>query len=92
MARAWHHVTCSYDATARSVTLYVNGMSVATQTNVTYSAVSHTVIGQSILNTKGFSGYVDDIMLYNAPLTHAHITQLYNATSPEQRVATLTQW
>lgn len=90
MARAWHHVTCNYDTSARSMTLFVNGISIATQTNVTYSAVSHTVIGQSILNTKGFSGYVDDLMFYNAPLTLAHITQLYNATSPEQRIATLT--
>ncbi|MEY2845526.1 MAG: hypothetical protein RL076_1072 [Chloroflexota bacterium] len=90
MARAWQHVACSYDTTARSFTLYVNSVAVATRTSVTYSASSHTVVGQSILDTKGFNGYVDDLFFYNAPLTPALITQLYNATSPEYRVATLT--
>ena len=85
--RQWCLLTATVDATARLLTLYLNGQQVA-QTNMRRGlnlGTSSLLIGKSredvmrdgfLLNT--FNGIIDDIALYDRVLTAAEIQSLAN--------------
>lgn len=75
---AWHHVAATKSAGA--VHLYIDGVDVTgTVTNQTMANNSDPLaIGQST-GTAYLKGSVDEVALYNAPLTAAQIAQHYKA-------------
>lgn len=85
--RQWCHVAATVDATARQLTLYLNGEQVA-QTNMRRGlnlGTSSMMIGKSredvtldgfLLNT--FNGIIDDVALYDRVLSADEIHELAN--------------
>lgn len=75
-----HHVVGTYDSATGTAKLYVDGTQVGTVTGTTGAAVSTTdpfVIGQKpdgVLNTNGFNGVIDEVVVYNYVLTPTQVS------------------
>ena len=80
----WSHLAAVFDDTANTYTLYLNGVAVATQCETT-APVPHTqalVFGQSGCSSCGFErwrGLLDEIRIYNRPLSAAEVQADMNA-------------
>lgn len=77
-----YHVVYSYDATANSMTLYVNGAQVATVGGVTLTSGTTEILRiGSISGTadERWAGTLDEAALYTAPLSAARVLAHYNA-------------
>ncbi len=77
-----YHVVYSYDATANSMTLYVNGAQVATVGGVTLTSGTTEILRiGSISGTadERWAGTLDEAALYTAPLSGARVLAHYNA-------------
>jgi hypothetical protein len=79
---AWHHCVVTR-TTAKLLTLYVDGASVATGTdtmtgaltpNLTNSAVGYEITAGG----RGIVGSLDDFQIYNRALTSTEVTSIYN--------------
>jgi len=92
----WQQFACSYDASQSpaKIVFYVNGQFVDSKTVVAPIApiTGPVEIGYNSLNPmmgdSKFNGYVDDVMIYNSAVSANTIMQIYNATSPDQLLAT----
>lgn len=88
----WHHVAFSYDATAKTATLYRDGVQFDKKTNETIAfdgKASQLVVGGfqeavNIVDTyannswmSGWPGMLDNIRLYNKALSAAEVSSLY---------------
>ena len=71
---AWHHVAATYDGAQLS--LYVDGVQVATKSIVLNTTGNDFAIGQSISQPgrEPFAGSLADIRIYNRVLTAAELT------------------
>lgn len=78
----WYHLVGVMDGATDTLTLYVNGSSVGTNTfagTMTYST-PHLQIGNTrFLGT--FDGLIDEVGIWNVALTGADVTALYNSGS-----------
>jgi hypothetical protein len=92
----WLHIVCSYDNAAQRKTIFINGSSYASITNVT--ALPQTVqpyplrIGAGASEgppTFFFNGLIDDVQFYGRPLVTADATNLYNRGSGNVEAAGL---
>ncbi len=77
---AWTHISLIY--TASSMELYLNGSSVWTAGAPGADAGSNITIGHADWPTNGvgtrhFSGYIDDVRVYNRALSSADVFELY---------------
>jgi alpha-L-arabinofuranosidase len=79
-ANAWYHLAGVYDAEAKTIALYVNG---ALQQTVPYNsawrATGKTAIGRGLYKqgkVDFFIGYIDDVRIYDTPLTADQIHAL----------------
>lgn len=76
----WYHVAGVYDATAQTISLYVNGTLQQTVSFTTpWQATGHTEIGRGFYNAGAAdytNGSVDDARLYNSALSAAAIATL----------------
>ncbi|MDF8264883.1 LamG-like jellyroll fold domain-containing protein [Luteipulveratus flavus] len=76
----WYHLTGVRDATAGTLSLYVDGQKVATQQACTAPASSgHTVIGRGQYGGQKVDylrGATDDVRLFDRALTDAEVAQL----------------
>lgn len=86
----WHLYVCVFDKAAGRL-----GLSVDAQTpqlvTATYSDSGAVLVGRAPEPNTGFRGYVDDLVIYGMPLSHAAIGQLYNSTNPVSLVLTATR-
>jgi hypothetical protein len=86
----WHLYVCVFDKAAGRL-----GLSVDAQTpqliTATYSDSGAVLVGRAPEPNSGFRGYVDDVIIYGMPLSHAAIGQLYNSTNPVSLVLTATR-
>ena len=86
----WEHYVGTYSN--GSMTLYKNGVQVATQTNsytTATSAANPLYIGRGLSTTAGFfKGDIDDIGLWNRVLTAAEINNLLTSTLHTSEVST----
>jgi len=76
---SWVYLTAVWDATAKIMSVYANGTSIASSTTTfsdltTYSG-STFMIGEDF-NDNNFKGTMDDVRIYNRALTPAEVTQL----------------
>ena len=82
---SWYHAVGTYNKTTGQQRLYVNGELVNTVTHPAGNTVvpltfySDMRIGHSRVNVGYFNGAIDDVRLYNLPLTDQEIHTLYNA-------------
>jgi hypothetical protein len=77
----WNHIVCNYNATTGVMTLYKNGVASATKTitpNETLSTGTTPVfaIGARNGGSLAMNGEVDEMMIYNKPLSQSEITTL----------------
>jgi hypothetical protein len=80
----WHHVAYSFDSSAQSQTLYLDGSVVASGTaNLQIGYDSHPVLigvdfdhGSIVIP---FDGRIDEVSIYNRALTGTEIAAIYNA-------------
>jgi hypothetical protein len=82
----WHHVAATYNKTTGAQTLYVDGVAVSTSkhtagnTIVPYSGT--TALGYSPATGWGeFNGQIDDVKLFNRPLTPSEADEEYRRGS-----------
>lgn len=85
-ASRWYLVTVAHDATADTVTFYVDGVQIGQSTTATYTLASSTSnlnLGRRTSGNNYFDGYMDDVRIYNRALSTADVLALYNATYSE---------
>ncbi len=79
----WLHLVGVYNASAQTITMYVNGKSDnGTLTGTVPTSIPSTVgmnfnIGTAANGTAPFSGLIDDVRIYNRTLTAAEVKSLY---------------
>jgi RHS repeat-associated protein len=79
----WTHVAVTYDRTSGQANMYINGALLDTQnvgTNL-LSTAGDFYLGQVPGSSGYFSGQLDEISLFNRPLTSAEIQSIFNAGS-----------
>ncbi len=77
----WHLFAVAYDDKAKQIVGWRDGEQIAT---IDLSGVDTEPLRQEGLTEihtgEGFVGYLDDLRIYNKPLTDAEISQIYNET------------
>ncbi|XLE02099.1 LamG domain-containing protein [Streptomyces sp. 184] len=90
-AGTWAHLVGVHDTTANTLTLYINGKKAGSTTLVDafYAAGSMYVGAVSVNNTlkSHFPGTIDDIRLFDRPISPAEVQQLY-----KQRPLVKSRW
>jgi hypothetical protein len=85
MTNAWQHYVLSYDATAQQLTAYRDGTQILSLTGVNaagYNATWH-IGGNPSTGGTSFDGLMDDVQVYNDPLTLAQVQFLFNNPGAE---------
>jgi hypothetical protein len=87
--RNWHHVTFSWNINGGSRTMAVEFDGVETSNNsaiISASIVGNTYnaidVGRAGGGSQNFTGLIDDVRVYNRPLSTAEAKQLYNMGAP----------
>lgn len=81
----WYHVTATYKASTGTVTFYINGSSIGTHVDATYTAIKDITTGGFAIgaryNDEGYTtdGIIDELGIWSKELTSAEVTQLYNS-------------
>jgi hypothetical protein len=73
----WVFVAASFSESTNVATLYVNGTSYTTDTAMSIDTGMDLIIGGGADEGDSFTGLVDDIFLYNSPLTTTHLDVLW---------------
>jgi hypothetical protein len=74
----WYHLVATYNATTGISTIYINGVNITNGTPGTVTAGLVSVIGNDT-STDWFNGVIDEVAIYNFPLTDAQVLRHYNA-------------
>tara|TARA_Y100001938_G_scaffold143424_1_gene216166 strand:- start:498 stop:1241 length:744 start_codon:yes stop_codon:yes gene_type:complete len=83
----WHHVVSTWSTTTNKLTLYLDGTIVEAKPNSgpldEFSGDISTIdVGQNTSGSSYFDGYVDELSVWNAALTGAQISTIYNNGVP----------
>ena len=93
-AGEWYHVAGVYDATAKTISLYVNGtLQQTTPYTSAWRATGHTEIGRGKYGGSSVDfvgGQIDDVRFYNSALSASAINAIAQANLPPPYVPTLT--
>lgn len=76
----WYHIMFTRNATTDVNTLYVDGVSIGSNTETTDigSVTGVLDIGNGTYSGYEFSGLIDDVRIYNYPLSASQIKEVYN--------------
>ena len=75
---AWLFTTITYRQSNKLLTLYLNGVAVASKTNtINYQMNKEIKIGSIATGVLAFQGYIDDFRIYSQVLTQEQVSQLY---------------
>jgi predicted outer membrane repeat protein len=73
----WHHWACMFDAATRTRKLYRDGLLVASDTSKgMFQASGAFNLGRATWNEAYFSGAIDDVRVYNRPLSASEVQWL----------------
>ena len=77
----WHHIVAVFDGLAGTATIYLDGNSSSRTTNITRigtipASGARVAIGR-YANVYNFNGSIDDLKIFNTPLTTAQIRAMY---------------
>jgi len=78
-AGSWAHVVVTYNKAITTAIIYFNGS--VTDTNASFANAGNDVSGAITIapnTTNEFDGHIDDVRIYNTPLTSTEVTALYN--------------
>jgi hypothetical protein len=83
----WHHAVVTWDRTIPSSSIYVDGASRASATTLGNSFTCNGVarLGYAWSGVRYYGGLLDEVRLFNRPLTAAEVTQLFNVTPEPAR-------
>jgi len=80
----WNHIVGTYDLSGVSCEIFVNGVSVASDTGDTHDTSlwnSEVLVGApGSINQRFFNGTIDEVAIYNRSLSAEEIELLYNLT------------
>jgi len=76
----YYHTTFTYDGS--NIGFYFNGNNVGTGTGTFPTNPDNWVIGRGNANDGGADYKIDDVRIYNRPLTDSEISDIHNATKP----------
>ena len=72
----WTHVVGTYDGT--KIQIYINGVLVATTINSGSISGFNSSMMLGVYQSIYWAGSIDELYIYNRPLSQAEVTQLYN--------------
>ncbi|MDD3663270.1 MAG: PEP-CTERM sorting domain-containing protein [Candidatus Pacebacteria bacterium] len=76
---SWFHVAVTYDNATGSRNIYLNGLVVASDTQSGgLIRNSNFAIGKDVGATANFSGYMDDVVVYNSALSSTEVQDVMN--------------
>ena len=79
----WYHVAMVYDATGRTITLYVNGSQLGSQATSTVTSVQDTgatfYAGAGAVANEQMNGMIDEAGVWSRALSAGEISTLYNS-------------
>lgn len=77
-----HLITAVYDYPARTITVYVDGASVATGTSILQieGSIANPFVGYSNNSNYAASGYIQNVQIWDSPLSAADVAAAYAAT------------
>jgi hypothetical protein len=87
LTTGWHHVAVVQDGVNGTREMYVDGASVVTGAAIAGTGTGPLWIGGAAGVTEFFNGFIDDVRLYNRPLTAEAIQDLATVLLPPPRVS-----
>ena len=84
-ANNWYHVACTWDASAKTAKIYLNGVNETTATNAAITDTASSVTHMGVDSQSGapfanyFKGDIDEFRAYNLVLTAAEVAEHYRA-------------
>jgi hypothetical protein len=84
----WHHYLCSFDATNGLLAYYVDGVlmtqydGVYIQTVTAPVVVGYTPAGFPNFDEGYYTGWLDDLMIYDSAVSETGVAYIYNSTNP----------
>ncbi len=93
LGTGWLHIAMTFNGTTQQ--LYLNGAAVGT--TKTYSAMAAYTAGKMTIGSQAGGGYksiskIDDVRIYNRPLSAAEMQTLYDVTSGTQAAGLIGHW
>jgi Concanavalin A-like lectin/glucanases superfamily/Secretion system C-terminal sorting domain len=86
----WHQITMVYNGTAMSI--MVDGVFVGTQPATISRTKNLLNIGSKIGGTGYFKGNIDDVRIYNRPLTQSEVVATKNRSVSKQETGLISYW
>lgn len=79
----WHHAALSYDNSTNINSCYLDGEFIGDFTqNFNTSTQDSMYLGEASFGGNNLSGLLDDVRIYNRPLTESETSSIYNNTKP----------
>jgi hypothetical protein len=84
----WHHYLCSFDAINGRLAYYVDGVLIAQENSVYIQTVTAPVVigytpaGLPDFNESYYTGWLDDLMIYDSAVSETGVAYIYNSTNP----------
>ena len=81
----WYHAVCNFDQSTKTLKIYLNGVNVKEQIFPTFDFFQHadnTAFGVGFRSQQFggyFNGAIDDLRIYNKPLSDSEVQSLYNS-------------
>ncbi len=84
MIGSWYHIAASFNMTADTYTLYINGVVEAngSMTMTPQTAAQLTIGGRTGLAIERYAGDLDDVRIYNRILCPAEVQAIHNGGEP----------
>jgi hypothetical protein len=76
----WYHVVLTFNDQTNTLILYVNGVEVSKNTNVTNSYLAEEVQIGSIVDSNRWNGKISQVKIFNRPITPEEINASYNSS------------
>ena len=81
-SNTWYHIGAVWDASEKSLSLYLNGMSCTITGNRNYAFGAHTAfkLGAGTASGRFWLGFIDELQVYDRVLSGNQIYQIYLST------------